>query len=120
MNQYAELTPRENQIAERIAWGASVKEVAFALQVKIKTVDNVVQKVYKKVGCSKINELSAWWFCTHFNISFDLSPMARSVVASVLLSIFMIGEIQSLNDFCRYRVRVERRYRIETIRIRRS
>lgn len=120
MNQYAELTPRENQIAERIAWGASVKEVAFALQVKIKTVDNVVQKVYKKVGCSKINELSAWWFCTHFNISFDLSPMTRSVVASVLLSIFMIGEIQNLNDFCRYRVRMERRYRIENIRIRRS
>jgi DNA-binding CsgD family transcriptional regulator len=120
MNQSVELTPRENQIAERIAWGASVKEVAFALQVKIKTVDNVIQKVYKKVGCSKINELSAWWFCTHFNISFDLSPMARSVVASVLLSIFMIGEIQSLNDFCRYRIRMGRRYKIETIRIRRS
>ncbi|MCD7850425.1 MAG: helix-turn-helix transcriptional regulator [Parabacteroides sp.] len=119
MNRHAELTPRENQIAERIAWGASVKEVAYALQVKIKTVDNVIQKVYKKVGCSKINELSAWWFCTHFNISFDLSPMARSFVASVLLGIFIVGEIQCNKDFCRYRTRVNRRYRIEYIRIRR-
>lgn len=53
MNKYAELTRRESQIAERIAWGASIKEVAYALQIKIKTVDNVIQRVYKKVGCSK-------------------------------------------------------------------
>ena len=49
MNKYAELTRRESQIAERIAWGASIKEVAYALQIKIKTVDNVIQRVYKKV-----------------------------------------------------------------------
>ena len=117
MNKYAELTRRESQIAERIAWGASIKEVAYALQIKIKTVDNVIQRVYKKEGCSKINELSAWWFCTNFNISFDLSPMARSIVASALLSIFVASEYISRNDFCRYRTR-SRRFRIEYVRLR--
>lgn len=120
MNRYVELTPRENQIAERIAWGASGKEVASALKIKIKTVDNLIQKVYKKIGCSKINELSAWWFCTHFDISFDLSPMARSVVASALLGIFILGEVQFSKDFCRYRSRLDRRYRVENIRTRRN
>lgn len=120
MDPSAKLTIRESQIAERIAWGASGKEVAYALHIKLKTVDNTLQRVYKKIGCGKLNELSAWWFCTHFNISFDLSPMAKSIVASVFLSVFVIGEMQSLNDFCRYRARMGRRYRIECTRIRRN
>lgn len=33
MNRNAELTEREGQIAERIAWGASLKEVAHALHI---------------------------------------------------------------------------------------
>lgn len=114
MNRDVELTPRENQIAERIAWGASLKEAAYALHITYKTVDNTMRKIFRKTGCSKINELSAWWFCTHFDISFDLSPMARSAVASFLLLIFIGGEIHYSKDFCRYRS--GRRARTEYIR----
>lgn len=120
MDPTAKLTIRESQIAERIAWGASGKEVACALQIKLKTVDNTLQRVYKKIGCGKLNELSAWWFCTHFGISFDLSPMARSVVASMLLSVFVVGEIMNANSFCRYRTRMDRRYRVEQTRLRKN
>lgn len=114
MNKDAELTPRENQIAERIAWGATFKEVAYHLHITYKTVDNTVRKVFEKTGCHKINELSAWWFCTHFNISFDLSPMAKSAIASFLLMIFIGGEIHYSKEYCRYRV--GRRTRTECIR----
>lgn len=114
MNRNAELTEREGQIAERIAWGASLKEVAHALHIAYKTVDNTRRKIFEKTGCSKINELSAWWFCTHYGISFDLSPMARSAVASFLLLIFIGGEIHYSKDFCRYRA--GRRTRTECIR----
>lgn len=92
MKREVDLTLRETQIAERIAWGASGKEVAFDLHISPKTVDNILRRIYCKIGCGKINELSAWWFCTHFNISFDLSPMARSIVASFLLLIYIYLE----------------------------
>lgn len=114
MNKDADLTPRENEIAERIAWGSTFKEVAYALHITYKTVDNTMRKVFHKTGCRKINELSAWWFCTHFNISFDLSPIARSATATFLLLIFIGGEIHYSKDFCRYRS--GRRTRTEYIR----
>lgn len=116
MNRNVQLSKRENQIAERIAWGATFKEVAYALHITYKTVDNTIQKVFLKTGCRKTNELSAWWFCTHFNISFDLSPMARSAIASFLLMLFIGGEFYYSKDFCRYRV--NRRCRTEFVRVR--
>ena len=120
MNLLAQLSPRETQLAERLAWGSSVKEAAYALCMTYKTAVNHVQNIYQKTGCNKINQLSAWWFCTRFNISFDLSPMVRSAIASTLLCIFLSNEILCASDFCRYRIRMVRRYRIECVRYRRT
>lgn len=103
------LTERENQIAERIAWGASQKEVAFDLGISRSTVDNTLRKIYQKLRIGKINELSAWWFCTHFNISFELSPLKRTVVACSLLCLFVVSELQQTDDqYCRLRSRLRR------------
>lgn len=103
------LTERENQIAERIAWGASQKEVAFDLGISRSTVDNTLRKIYQKLRIGKINELSAWWFCTHFNISFELSPLKRTVVACSLLCLFVVFELQQTDDqYCRWRSRLRR------------
>lgn len=103
------LTERENQIAERIAWGASQKEVAFDLGISRSTVDNTLRKIYQKLRIGKINELSAWWFCTHFNISFELSPLKRTVVACSLLYLFVVSELQQTDDqYCRWRSRLRR------------
>lgn len=103
------LTERENQIAERIAWGASQKEVAFDLGISRSTVDNTLRKIYQKLRIGKINELSAWWFCTHFNISFELSPLKRTVVACSLLCLFVVSELQQTDDqYCRWRSRLRR------------
>lgn len=43
MNPQAHLSPREIQLAERLAWGASVKEAAYALSMTYKTAVNHVQ-----------------------------------------------------------------------------
>lgn len=99
------LTNREAQIAERIAWGASQKEVANDLGISRNTVDNILRKIYQKLHIGKINELSAWWFCTTFGISFDLSPLKRTIGACCLLGIFMMGEYFNQEQFCRYRSR---------------
>ena len=108
----ATLTVREGQVAERIAWGASQKEVADDLGISRYTVDNTLRKIYQKLHIGKINELSAWWFCTTFGISFDLSPLKRAIGAVCLAGIFIAGEINHDFQFCRYR---EGRVRIERI-----
>ena len=106
------LTARESQVAERIAWGASQKEVADDLGISRYTVDNILRKVYDKLHIGKINELSAWWFCTTFGISFDLSPLKRTIGAICLTCLFISGEMMNDWQFCRYRTR---RVRIERI-----
>ncbi|MEG0153472.1 MAG: LuxR C-terminal-related transcriptional regulator, partial [Cellulosilyticaceae bacterium] len=93
MAREIKLTSRESEIAERIAWGSSQKEVAADLGLSRFTVDNILRKIYAKLNIGKINELSAWWFCTKFNISFDLSPLSKQVISSALLLCFVIGEI---------------------------
>lgn len=93
MAREIKLTSRESEIAERIAWGSSQKEVAADLGISRFTVDNILRKIYAKLNIGKINELSAWWFCTKFNISFDLSPLSKQVISSALLLCFVIGEI---------------------------
>ena len=92
-------------MAERIAWGASQKEVADDLGISRYTVDNTLRKIYQKLHIGKINELSAWWFCTTFGISFDLSPLKRTIGACCLLGIFMVREYFHHEQFCRYRSR---------------
>lgn len=49
MKREVDLTLRETQIAERIAWGASGKEVAFDLHISPKTVDNILRRIYCKI-----------------------------------------------------------------------
>ena len=99
------MTARETQVAERIAWGASQKEVAHSLGISRRTVDNIVRNIYRKLGIGKANELSAWWFCTKFGISFDLSPMKRTIGALSLVVVLITGEVMSGFHFCRYRNR---------------
>ena len=79
------LTKRESEIAELFAWGASKKDIANRLFISERTVENHARNIYVKIGCQKVNELSAWWFCTKFHISFDLSPLTRRAIATCLL-----------------------------------
>lgn len=95
MNANAVLTKRENQIAELIAWGAAKKEIADQLCISERTVENTARSIYSKTEVTKANELSAWYFCTHFNISFALSPVKRQLTAVALLSLIMFSEFMT-------------------------
>lgn len=109
------LTKRESEIAELFAWGASKKEIAERLFISERTVENHARKIYEKTGVSKVNELSAWWFCTKFHISFDLSPLKRKIIATMLL-VFMIPQFV---DFDNAAIRT-RTSTCRTVRITRS
>lgn len=97
MNILANLTKRESEIAELFAWGASKKDVANRLFVSERTVENHARNIYDKIGCNKVNELSAWWFCTKFNISFSLSPLKQRIVAYSMLML-IVPQIFFNND----------------------
>lgn len=119
MKTSAILTKRESEIAELLAWGASKKDVANRLFVSERTVENHTRNIYDKIGCQKINELSAWWFCTKFHISFDLSPLAQKILTALML---LLTAPQVLNldntDICRTSTRTTRT--VKTSRGRRS
>lgn len=105
----AVLTKQEQRISEMIAWGAAKKDVARLLYISEHTVDKHVRNIYEKTGCSKINELSAWWFCTRFNISFSLSPLVTKMVSIALLIIFSYGEIKETSQITQPRLRTRAR-----------
>lgn len=98
MNTNATLTRRESQITELIAWGATYKDVSNLLSISPRTVENTVRSAKEKTGVTKVNELSAWYFCTHFNISFNLSPLQRSIIALVFLMLWLPYEFTTHPD----------------------
>jgi DNA-binding CsgD family transcriptional regulator len=89
MKDTATLSRRENEIAELFAWGASKKDVANRLHISTRTAENHARSIFEKTDVSKVNELSAWWFCTHFHISFDLSPLKRRILSITLVLILL-------------------------------
>lgn len=60
MNQNVTLTKRQKQFIERLAWGASYKEVADFFHVSWNTVDNTLRKAKERIGLNKVTELAAW------------------------------------------------------------
>ena len=108
MNRNAILSKRRKQFIERIAWGASYKEVADFFHVSWSTVDNTLRNAKTKLGLSKVTELGAWWFCTNYGISFDLSPIARQCTAGVILLLFSLGEVTTVTNISYTMQRVRR------------
>ena len=54
----APLTPREREIAARAAAGHPSKEIAHALTLSVRTIDNNLRRVYAKLGVSSRGELT--------------------------------------------------------------
>jgi DNA-binding CsgD family transcriptional regulator len=119
MMERAILTKRETEIAELFAWGASKKDVANRLFISERTVENHTRNIYAKIGCQKVNELCAWWFCTTFHISFELSPLKRKLFATMCL-ILMIPSILNIEHSDMMRCRTTRTTSTRTIRSRRG
>ena len=88
----AMLTPRESEIAELLAWGASKKEIPDLLTIpggqppiSVHTVENITTSIYSKLQIQKVSELCTIYFCSRFHISMDLSPIKRRLAVFVLL-----------------------------------
>lgn len=107
-----DLSKREMEIAEYIAWGAAKKEVADRFSISTRTVENHVRNIFEKLRIQKATELSAWWFCTKFHIPFTESPLKKQVIGVFLFGLVVttfFTDDQPLRTF-----RVRTRTRTET------
>lgn len=88
-----ELTKREREILELVAWGNSQKEIAYELDLKKWTVDTHLKNIKLKTGLQKATELEAAWFMKHYRIPVIDIPerfRARIAAAMMLLSVFTV------------------------------
>lgn len=121
--KHKELSRREYQVAELIAWGAAKKEIPEMLQklyggaqISIRTVENIVRRIYEKLHIGKANELSALWFCKYYGVDEGLSPIKqlRNTIYSLLFLIIMIPQICNLDKVIRpSRTRTVRTERVQ-------
>jgi len=105
MNADAKLTNRESEFTELAAWGATKKDIAKRCFVSVRTVENTFRSVFRKTGVTKVNELSAWWFCVQYNISFDFSPLKKVAMIFVFFAMLVPHEGRANNDMILYRSR---------------
>ena len=103
----SELTERELQIAELIAWGASKKEIPDLLkelyggrEISVHTEENITRNIYAKLHLNKASELSAWYFCKHHQVDDSLSPIKRirTAALSILFLILLIPQTLGYDD----------------------
>ena len=119
----SELTERETQVAELIAWGASKKEVPELLQklyggreVSVHTVENIIRSVFVKIHIGKATELSAWWFCKFCGVDSGRSPFIRLRDAVIGIFLFLVMLPQPVNpDMSAIRPQCTRSVRIERV-----
>lgn len=91
-----QLTEREYQVAELIAWGAAQKEVPDLLvekyggrPISINTVQVIISSIYSKTGTGKATELSAWWFTHEMGVDALKAPVP-SIRQKLISAIFLI------------------------------
>ena len=120
MNAGAVLTKRESQIAELLAWGAAKKEVADRLDLSTRTMENTARNIYQKLEIQKATELSVWYFCTHFNISFELNPIRRTIIAVIFMITILPYEIAGNDIYKRTNRRRNTRIEVRAPRRRRE
>lgn len=96
-----ELTRREMQITEYVAWGAAQKEIASMLFIDNDTVANHLKNIYRKLNITKATELAAWYFCSHYNIPLTMSPIKKKICSAILLLILLPSEIYAHHQMIR-------------------
>lgn len=98
LNLLAQLTRRETEIAELLAWGAAKKEVADRLSISPRTVENTARNIYAKIGIQKATELCVYWFCAKCGVSPDKDPLKRAIIALFFLLLYLPPNLQPAHN----------------------
>lgn len=86
------LTSRQHEIAELLAWGASAKEIASILELSVNTVVRHIKIMKKKLGISKTTEISAFIFCTDYQVPVKYDKIGNiKKIVSMCAFLVLIG-----------------------------
>lgn len=96
------LTKREREVLELIAYGNSQKEVAYMLDCKLGTVDTHVKNIKAKTGLQKATELAAAFLWKKYRLPvIDLPDRTRRVIAAALLALSVFTTVLNSSDMLR-------------------
>lgn len=90
------ISPREYQIAELIAWGASDKEVALELNITPLTAKTHRRNIEHKINASNTADLTRWFFQTKHRVSFGLSPRTIKHIAMAMFFLVTLCEVAKI------------------------
>jgi hypothetical protein len=113
---YNDLPPALRDVADLYAWGNTKKEIAMKRGKSFYTIDQQVRTLFEKAGVRKDTEFTAWYFCSRFCISFDLSPLKKTIISACFLALFSITFLHETDCF---RVRASRSFRTSQRNLRR-
>lgn len=97
------LSKRENEVLESIAFGSSIKEVSSRLFIAERTVVTHIQNIYDKVGLRSLNSITAWYFCTRFNLEMDGIPLKNKLYAICFFLVILPNTLSLEDKFTRTR-----------------
>jgi DNA-binding NarL/FixJ family response regulator len=60
LSAFSILTPRERDVLQKLSEGKSTKEIAFDLNLSIKTIETFRLKIQEKIGLRSIAELTKY------------------------------------------------------------
>ena len=97
-----QLTKRERQVLELTAWGNSQKEVAYELDLNVRTVDSHIKNIKRKTGLQKATELECAWLMKQFKIAIiDIPERYRARIAAALLALSLFTLVTSNTQMLR-------------------
>lgn len=117
------LTNREKEIAKLISWGASAKEIAEIIDISNETVREHIKHIKFKIGINKMTEISAYMFCTEYNVPSHLDKIGRiKKIVSTLVCVFAFAlvEYQQVDFIRTTATRAIARNSVRSTRIRRG
>ena len=108
-----ELSKRESQILSLHAIGLTPDEIGDQLSITRETARTSLRNIKSKVNWHKASELTAYWWCSQFNIDFE--EKRKQVLSAILtLCILITGSFFDCRR-CRVRLSLRRYCRTEII-----
>lgn len=96
------LTKREREVLELTAWGNSQKEIAYELDLKVRTIDTHLKNIKEKMGLQKATELECAWLIKQFHIPvIDIPERYRARIAAVLLALSLFTVVMHSSEMLR-------------------
>jgi DNA-binding CsgD family transcriptional regulator len=96
------LTPREHQILELTAWGNSQKEIAYELDLRVRTIDTHLKNIKGKTGLQKATELECAFFIKKCHVPvIDIPEKYRARIATALLALSIFTAVFHTTDMLR-------------------